>query len=174
MGHDPLRVLFFCTGNAARSQMAEGLLRQLSGGRIQAFSGGTVPQAEVHALARSTLQDKYGIDTADLYPKSLDRFLGQTFDFVITVCDKIAERCPVFPSDPEHIHWSFDDPGPIADEDERRRAFEHVASGLAARSGSGCCFRTSGVESRNDPCVSPFRPNAWKSAGPRRYPRRPR
>jgi arsenate reductase len=63
----------------------------------------------------------------------MDRFLGQDFDYVITVCDKAAESCPVFPGDPERIHWSFEDPAAIEDEHARRRAFESVASGLAGR-----------------------------------------
>jgi protein-tyrosine-phosphatase len=133
MDHEPLRILFLCTGNAARSQMAEALLRQLSGGRAEVFSAGNLPQPEVHPVARRTLEEQFGIDTADLFPKSVDRFIGQTFDFIITVCDKVAERCPVFPEDPERIHWSFEDPATIADVDDQRRAFANVANGLAAR-----------------------------------------
>jgi arsenate reductase len=129
----PLRILFLCTGNAARSQMAEALVRQLSGGRIDAFSAGTVPQAQVHPLAVSTLRHKFGIDAGDLFPKTIARFLEQRFDYIITVCDRSAETCPVFPGDPERIHWSFEDPVAVERDDERRRAFEQVASGLSNR-----------------------------------------
>ena len=74
------------------------------------------------------------MDTDDLYPKHLNRFIGQVFDYVvITVCDRTAETCPTFPGDPERIHWSFEDPAACADEEARRRAFELVANGLAAR-----------------------------------------
>jgi protein-tyrosine-phosphatase len=133
MPEPPLRVLFLCTGNSARSQMAEALLRDLSKNRIEAFSAGSVPQAAVHPLAKTTLEQKFGIDSADLYPKSMNRFRDQRFDYVITVCDRAAESCPVFPEDPERIHWSFEDPAVVHGEEQQRRAFEHVASGLAAR-----------------------------------------
>ena len=84
-------------------------------------------------MARETLESKYGIDTTELEPKSLGRFLGRQFDYVITVCDRAAESCPVFPGDPKRIHWSFEDPAAIDDELKRRRAFENVATGLAGR-----------------------------------------
>ena len=128
-----LRVLFLCTGNSARSQMAEGLLRKLSRGRVDVFSAGSSPKTEVHPLATDALRSRFQADTDDLYPKHLNRFVGQVFDYVITVCDRTAETCPTFPGDPERIHWSFDDPAACEDEEARRRAFELVANGLAAR-----------------------------------------
>jgi protein-tyrosine-phosphatase len=128
-----LRVLFLCTGNSARSQMAEALLRQLSKNRVEVVSAGSAPQPDVHPLAKETLEQRYGIDTSGLVPKSMDRFLGEHFDYVITVCDRAAEVCPVFPGDPERIHWSFEDPAAVKDEEARRRAFASVASGLAGR-----------------------------------------
>jgi len=131
--HDRLRVLFLCTGNSARSQMAEALLRQLSKGRIEVFSAGSKPQPEVHPLAKETLEYRYGIETGALYPKSMTAFLGDRFDYVITVCDRAAEVCPVFPGDPERIHWSFEDPAAVEDELARRRAFARVANGIAGR-----------------------------------------
>jgi arsenate reductase len=128
-----LRVLFLCTGNSARSQMAEALLRQLSKNRVEVFSAGSAPQPRVHPLAKETLEYRYGIDTSGLAPKSMDKFLGESFDYVITVCDRAAEVCPVFPGDPERIHWSFEDPAAVEGEAARRRAFASVANGLAAR-----------------------------------------
>jgi arsenate reductase len=133
MKHAPLRVLFVCTGNAARSQLAEAIFRQLSGGHAQVFSAGSHPESEVHPLARDVLQEMFRIDTAELHPKSVSGFVGQTFDFVITVCDQAVERCPVFPGDPQRIHWRFEDPAVVGDGNEKRRAFEQVANGLAAR-----------------------------------------
>jgi protein-tyrosine-phosphatase len=133
MTNGPLRVLFLCTGNSARSQMAEALLRQLSHDRVEVHSAGSTPQPDVHPLARATLKNRFGIDTASLHPKSLNRFVDQQFDYVITVCDRAAESCPVFPGDPQRIHWSFADPAAVQDATEQRRAFERVATELAAR-----------------------------------------
>jgi protein-tyrosine-phosphatase len=113
---DRLRVLFLCTGNSARSQIAEGLFRKLSRGRADVFSAGTAPEAEVHPLAVDVLRERFQVNTDDLYPKHLNRFLGHTFDYVITVCDRTAEACPTFPGDPERIHWSFEDPAAADDE----------------------------------------------------------
>ena len=128
-----LRVLFLCTGNSARSQMAEGLFRKLSRGRADVFSAGTSPAPEVHPLALDVLRTRFNVDTEDLFPKHLNRFRGDRFDYVITVCDRTAEACPTFPGDPERIHWGFEDPATVEDESAQRRAFELVANGLAAR-----------------------------------------
>ena len=133
MSTEPLRVLFLCTGNAARSQMAEALLRHLSKGRVDVSSAGSEPAHELHPLAKATLERKFSIDASSLWPKSMRQFLGQRFDFVITVCDRAAESCPAFPGDPERIHWSFEDPATIKDAETQRRAFENIANGLAAR-----------------------------------------
>jgi protein-tyrosine-phosphatase len=129
----PLRVLFLCTGNAARSQMAEAVLRHLSKGRAEVFSAGSVPQEQIHPLAIETLRDKHNVDTARLHPKSMREFLDEHFDFVITLCDKAADTCPVFPGDPAKIHWSFEDPTLARGAEAQRRAFETVAHGLAGR-----------------------------------------
>jgi protein-tyrosine-phosphatase len=133
MPNQRLSVLFLCTGNSARSQMAEAILRQLSANAIDVYSAGSAPQPDVHPLARRTLESKYGVDTSDLHPKSLNQFLGHQFDYVITLCDRPAESCPVFPGDPQRVHWSFEDPAAVQGEVEQRRAFEHVATGLAGR-----------------------------------------
>jgi protein-tyrosine-phosphatase len=128
-----LKVLILCTGNSARSQMAEALLRRLSHGRIDVASAGTIPQPAVHPVARQVLEEKFGIATDDLRPKNLDVFLADRFDVVITVCDRAAESCPVFPGTPLRIHWSFEDPAAVQPPEAQRRAFEQVADGLIAR-----------------------------------------
>ena len=84
-------------------------------------------------MAADVLRTRFQVETDDLYPKHLNWFVGQAFDYVITVCDRTAETCPTFPGDPERIHWSFEDPAAFEDEEARRRAFELVANGLAAR-----------------------------------------
>ena len=102
------RVLFVCTGNRARSQMAEGLLRQMAGDRLEAHSAGTEPKS----LAEETVavMREIGIDVSGQRSKSVDEFAGQEFDYVITVCDTARESCPVFPGGGKRLHWSVADP----------------------------------------------------------------
>src|SRR6266487_4376092 len=102
------RVLFICTHNSARSQMAEGLLRHLGGQRFEAFSAGT-EATQVRPLAIAAMAE-LGIDVSRQESKTLDRYLGELFDAVITVCDQAAEACPVFPGAKRRLHWSFPDP----------------------------------------------------------------
>jgi ArsR family transcriptional regulator, arsenate/arsenite/antimonite-responsive transcriptional repressor / arsenate reductase (thioredoxin) len=128
-----LRVLFLCTENSARSQMAEALLRHLGQGRIEAYSAGSQPAEQVHPLARRAME-QMGIDTRQAVPKHLRTFEGQAFDATVTVCDRIVELCPTFPGDPEHIHWSFLDPATVqGTEVERLHAFEQTAQQLRTR-----------------------------------------
>ena len=105
---DKKRVLILCTGNSARSQMAEGLLRHLAGDRLEVFSAGVEPSF-VRPQAVEAMRER-GVDITRQRSKSVDEFAGQEFDYVITVCDNARERCPVFPEKTERIHWSFDDP----------------------------------------------------------------
>jgi ArsR family transcriptional regulator, arsenate/arsenite/antimonite-responsive transcriptional repressor / arsenate reductase (thioredoxin) len=127
-----VRVLFLCTHNSARSQMAEGILRHLSGGRIEAFSAGNQP-AHLHPLAIQTMA-KMGLDSSQQRSKHMDEFQGQFFDYIVTVCDRVRESCPTFPGDPERVHWSFIDPAAVeGSEKERYRAFEQVALQLTNR-----------------------------------------
>jgi protein-tyrosine-phosphatase len=133
MTEDPVTVLFLCTGNSARSQIAEALLRHFSNGRVEVFSAGSAPQPEVHPLAKAILQTKYGLNTGGLQPKPISAFRGRRFDYVITLCDDAAESCPVFPADTKRIHWSLEDPAAVKDETARRRAFETVAAQLDTR-----------------------------------------
>ena len=126
------RVLFLCTHNSARSQMAEGILRHLGGDRVEVHSAGTVA-TRVHPLALAALAEK-NIDISGQRSKHLDEFSGQDFDFVVTVCDNARESCPVFPGAPERIHWSIADPSAVeGDEETRLRAFRIAADELMTR-----------------------------------------
>ncbi|HVN55747.1 MAG TPA: helix-turn-helix domain-containing protein [Anaerolineaceae bacterium] len=104
----PLRVLFICTHNSARSQMAEGLLRSRSRNQIQAFSAGVDP-LPVNTLAARVMAEM-NVDIRYQRSKSLEQFLDQRFDYIITVCDRARENCPAFPANPTRIHWSIADP----------------------------------------------------------------
>jgi len=130
---DRLRVLVLCTGNSARSQMAEGWLRRLGAGRVEAFSAGTHPASSVNPLAVRVMGEA-GIDLAGQQPKSVEGFLAERFDYVITVCDDAAEACPIFPGPAHRIHWSFQDPAKAeGDEEARLSAFRQVRDGLRDR-----------------------------------------
>lgn len=125
------RVLFVCTHNSARSQMAEGFMRHLSAGRIEVFSAGSQP-GTVHPEAVRTMK-RFGVDVADQKSTHLETFDGQAFDYVVTVCDLAREICPTFSGDGIYIHWGFPDPAVIADSRERRDAFERTALRLQTR-----------------------------------------
>lgn len=128
----PLRILFLCTHNRARSQMAEGIARYLAGDQVEVYSAGNEP-TELHPLTIEMLQE-LGIDTAGLRSKSLDEFVDQKFDYIITTCDRVRGGCPTFPGDPEQIHWSFPDPSAVeGDEAARRRAFQMARRELLTR-----------------------------------------
>ncbi|RPI24622.1 MAG: ArsR family transcriptional regulator [Chloroflexota bacterium] len=130
----PVRVLFLCTHNSARSQIAEAILRTRSQGKIDAFSAGTEP-TEVHPLAIQAMAEM-AIDIQDHRSKSLEEYIGQDFDYIITVCDRAREACPIFPGDPVRIHWSFPDPAATeGSESERYRAFRETAIQLNTRIG---------------------------------------
>jgi protein-tyrosine-phosphatase len=131
---EPMRVLFLCTHNSARSQMAEGILRIRGGERVQAFSAGTEP-SKVHPLAVRAMEAMQ-IDISKHVSKSLEDFHGQDFDYIITVCDRARESCPIFPGDPHQIHWSFPDPAAVeGTEDERYDAFQKTSIQLNTRIG---------------------------------------
>lgn len=126
------RVLFLCTHNAARSQMAEAILRDLTKGTVDVYSAGNEP-TEVHPLAIRALRDM-GIDITGQRSKHVDEFAGQPFDYVITLCDSAREVCPIFPGHPERIHWGFPDPGAVEGTDEvRLAAFKQTATELSMR-----------------------------------------
>ena len=126
------RVLILCTGNSARSQMAEGLLRKSGGGRFEVFSAGTRPSS-VRPEAVEAMRE-VGVDISRQRSKSVDEFAGREFDYVITVCDNARESCPVFPGKTERIHWSFDDPAAAEGGwAERLAVFRRVRDEIGAR-----------------------------------------
>lgn len=126
------RVLFLCTGNSCRSQMAEAVLNRIGAGRFEAFSAGSRPAGFVHPLALRVLQET-GHPVAGLRSKSLEEFRGQRFGAVITVCDRAKEACPVWPG-AEMIHWSFEDPAEADGTEERKlAAFRKVFSEITRR-----------------------------------------
>lgn len=128
----PLRVLFLCTYNSARSQMAEAILRREGGGAIEAYSAGSMP-TEIHPDAVRVMRSM-DLDISRQYSKHIDLFADRKFDYVITVCDRVREICPLFPDDPGHIHWSIPDPAEShGSEEERYRVFEHTARELTTR-----------------------------------------
>ncbi len=131
--HRP-RVLFLCTGNSARSQIAEALLERMSEGTIEAASAGSNPKP-LHANAVRVMRTR-GIDISRNRTKHLDEFLSQRFDFVITLCDRVREVCPEFPSHPDLVHWSVPDPALEGPRDRATLpAFERTAEELETRIG---------------------------------------
>jgi protein-tyrosine-phosphatase len=127
------RVLFLCTGNSARSQMAEALTRARSGGRVEAYSAGSHPKA-LHPNAVRVMRDEHGIDLSGHTPKHLSLFAEQRFDRVISLCDRVREVCPPFPGGPETSHWSI--PNPDSGHDEASYpAFQDTATELEGRVG---------------------------------------
>lgn len=128
----PIRVIFVCTGNSARSQIAEALLRHDGGDRFEVVSAGVDPRG-VHPLAIAALAD-VGIDISDATSKPVGMFLGQRFDYVITLCDRARSTCPVFPGGSETLHWGLDDPAEVEGTDaERRAAFDRVLKEISGR-----------------------------------------
>jgi arsenate reductase len=126
------RVLFLCTHNSARSQMAEGLLRHLAGDHFEAHSAGT-EATYVRALAIRAM-DEIGVDISGQESKTLDRYLEEPFDYVITVCDDANEACPFFPGATTRLHWSLPDPSAAkGSEEERLAVFRSVRDGIRAR-----------------------------------------
>jgi arsenate reductase len=128
---DKKRVLIICTGNVARSQMGEGLLRHFGGDRFEVFSGGLVPSyVRPNAIA---VMNEIGIDISHHRSKSLNEFVDEPFDYVITVCDHAAQYCPTFPGEAKRIHWSIKDPVVIGDDDAQRDAFRAARDDLKSR-----------------------------------------
>jgi arsenate reductase (thioredoxin) len=126
------RVLVLCTGNSARSQMGEGLFRTEGGEGFEVFSAGTKP-GSVRPEAIAVMKE-IGIDISGHRSKSLDEFSGQSFDYVVTVCDNACDACPVFPGGTKRIHWSLEDPAAVeGSEAERLSAFRHIRDQIYER-----------------------------------------
>jgi len=132
MSTNPARVLFVCTGNSARSQMAEALLRQKGGPDFEVSSAGTEP----HGVNPYTIRvlGEVGIDWATARSKSVTEFLGRPFDYVITVCDRARQTCPVFPGRHESLHWDLKDPAEVEGTDEAKLdAFRRTRDDIGRR-----------------------------------------
>ncbi len=126
------RVLFLCTGNSARSQMAEALARNRSSGAVAAYSAGSHPKP-LHPNALRVMRDEYGLDLANYASKHFDQFAGQRFDWVISLCDRVREVCPEFPGQPETVHWSIPNPVTGDSDDVTYPLFQQTAAELALR-----------------------------------------
>lgn len=125
-------VLFLCTGNSCRSQMAEGWLRHLAGDRFDVSSAGTHPVG-LNSGAIEAMKES-GVDISTHRSKHLDEFAGAKFDYVVTVCDRAKETCPIFPEAQSVIHWSFDDPAAVQGSPEARRlVFQRVRDEIAGQ-----------------------------------------
>ncbi len=128
---DKKRILILCTGNSARSQMAEGLLRHDGGNRFEVESAGTKP-SRVRPEAIAVMRE-LGIDISSHRSKSVDEFAGQHFDYVVTVCDNAKESCPIFPSNAIRIHHNFEDPAALqGSEEDRLVLFRRVRDQIRA------------------------------------------
>jgi protein-tyrosine-phosphatase len=129
----PLRILFVCTGNSARSQIAQTVLTRKGRGRFIAESAGSSPAERVHPLAIASLE-KHGLFWTGHAPQGLDAVMDQQWDFVITVCDRAKESCPIFPGQPVLAHWGMPDPAEASGtEAERQRAFDDTLLLLSRR-----------------------------------------
>lgn len=128
----PIRVLFVCTGNSARSLLAEALLRQRGGSDFVVWSAGTEPKG-VNPCTHRVLAEM-GIDGSFARSKSVSEFLDEQFDYVVTVCDQARRVCPVFPGEHESLHWGLEDPAAVeGTEEEKLAAFRRTATELVAR-----------------------------------------
>jgi arsenate reductase (thioredoxin) len=128
----PIRVIFVCTHNSARSVMAEVLLRQRGGGAFEVHSAGVEP-GRINPLTVRVLEEA-GLPTDGLRSKGVDEYMGQRFDYVITVCDGARQVCPTFPGEGERLHWGYDDPSAATGtEEERLDAFRRVFTAIAER-----------------------------------------
>ncbi len=127
--HKRFSVLFLCSANSCRSQIAEGLLRHFAGNRFEALSAGTHP-TELNPVAVKVMEE-IGIDISAQYSKSVEGMLSREFDYVITVCDKAREFCPIFPGSAAALHWNLEDPAESQGNiEERKKAFVRVRDEL--------------------------------------------
>jgi arsenate reductase len=130
----PFKVLILCTGNSARSIFGEYLLRAIGRGRFETYSAGSHPTGRVNPLAIRVLWERYRLDASGARSKSWEEFKDMKFDFVITVCDRARESCPIWPGQPVVGHWGSPDPAAVEGMEEAKyRAFVAVASEVARR-----------------------------------------
>ncbi len=135
MSEKPIRILFLCTGNSCRSQMAEGWARHLGAGRVEAYSAGVSPIRVVPATVE--VMAEAGVDVSGQRSKAADVFVGDEFDYIITLCDNARDNCPYFPGEAKRLHWPIDDPYGLdfdvyrrVRDDIRRRLEEFLADVL--------------------------------------------
>jgi arsenate reductase len=130
------KILFLCTGNSARSILAEYFLRRLDPVHFEAYSAGASPKGRINPHVQDILMDGYHIDASDARSKSWEEFRGVKFDFVVTVCDKARESCPIWPGQPVVAHWGSEDPDAVeGGEDAKRQAVKKVAVEIHRRLG---------------------------------------
>lgn len=127
----PIRVLFLCTGNSARSQIAEGFLRDIGGKDFSAFSAGSAPKG-MHPMTVKVMAEHH-IDVSNQQSQHISEFINQHFDYIITVCDRAKDTCPVFPGDNKQIHWSYPDPAAEEGEEEQLHVFRQTALEMRER-----------------------------------------
>lgn len=126
-----LAVLFMCTGNSARSPIAEALLRHHTGGQVEVASVGSHPKPRLHPDTLRVLREDFGIDVSNQGPGHMDTVTGRRFDYVISLCDKVREVCPEFPEHPRRVHWSIPDPATTVP--NTYTAFQHTAAEIDTR-----------------------------------------
>ncbi|MHA1131574.1 MAG: arsenate reductase ArsC [Candidatus Helarchaeota archaeon] len=126
-------VLFLCTGNSCRSQMAEGLLRNFGGDTYDVYSAGSEPAVQVNPLAIEIMKE-IGLNISDKYPKHIKKFLNHDFDYVITLCDNARKACPIFPKKTVNIHWNIEDPADaVGIREEQLKVFRKIRDILYER-----------------------------------------
>jgi len=150
----PVRVLFLCTGNSARSQMAEALIKARSAGAVQAVSAGSHPKP-LHPNAVRVMREDYGLDLTSQASKPLSQFAGQDFDWVISLCDRVREVCPEFPGHPQVVHWSLANPATGEADDVTYPLFVATAAELETRT----AFLLAAIGARTGEPTDPRRPS---------------
>ena len=171
MNHPPYKVVILCTGNSARSIIGEYLLRKKGKGRFEVYSAGSEPAGKVNPLALWVLQEHYGIDASDARSKSWNEFKDVKFDFVITVCDKAKESCPIFPGYPITAHFGSPDPASNeGTEAQKKWFFVQVALQISRRLDIFCALPDSQLEPMRVRAIGdPFKMDGEKTAeGPAR------
>lgn len=130
----PLKIMFLCTGNSARSIFGEYLTKIVAPGKFEAYSAGSEPKGEINPYTLRVLDEIHRLDASDAKPKSWDEFKDTEFDFVITVCDKAKETCPFWPGQPVQAHWGSADPAAVEGTDEEKlKAFKDVSFEIRRR-----------------------------------------